>query len=177
MNSEQKPAVVYLQALFSPETKFGEQKFRYNLKTWPIDSIHVDRIVTASADPEQRVFVGKLVVHLYNGASPKPHNVSIMRTRCIFAGLPMPMPLSDTSSPTAPKRFDLAVPTDGLPFDLSQGVFEPRSTCIADAKSLAAAHAECNGNGETWLCVNVRPTESLVDSLMVFLRLELQPSQ
>lgn len=177
MNSEVKPSTLCVSALFTPETKFGEQRIRYNLEKLPIKAIHVDRIVTASSDPAQRAFVGQVNVHLYVGAGPKPHRVNIMNTQCIFVGLPPPSESSSSSSSSV-KRCDLSVPTNGLSFDLSQGVFEPRSTCVADSTSLAVAHRECKDwRGESWLCISVGPMDSLVDSLMVYLRLELQSSQ
>lgn len=177
MGSDRKPSTLCVAVLFTPETKFGEQRIRYNLDKWPIHAIHIDRITTLSSDPVQRAFAGQVTVHLYAGAGPKPHRVNIMNTQCIFVGLPLAGAPSSSSS-SANKRYDLSVPANGLPFDLSQGVFEPRSTCIADSASLAVAHRECKDwNGEAWLCVNVGPADSLVDSLLVYLRLELQPSQ
>lgn len=174
MSSDVKPSTLCVGVLFTPESKFGEQRIRYNLEKLPIKAIHVDRIVTASSDPVQRAFVGHVAVHLYAGAGPRPHRVSIMNTQCIFVGLP----LIDAPSSSSAKRFDLSVPVNGLPFDLSQGVFEPRATCIADSASLAAAHRECTDwRGESWLCVTVGPADSLTDSLMVYLRLELQSPQ
>lgn len=175
MGSDLKPSNLCVAVLFTPETKFGEQRIRYNLNKWPIKAIHVDRITTLSSDPVQRAFVGQVVVHLYAGAGPKPRRVNVMNTQCIFVGLPLP---DASSSSSSTKRCDLSVPINGLPFDLSQGVFEPRTTCIADFASLAVAHRECKDwNGEAWLCVNVGPADSLVDSLLVYLRLELQSSQ
>lgn len=176
MSSDLKPSTLCVSVLFTPETKFGEQRIRYNLSKLPIKAIHVDRIVTASSDPVQRAFVGHVTVHLYAGAAPKPHRVNVMNTQCIFVGLPLLDASSSSSSST--NRCELSVPINGLPFDLSQGVFEPRSTCIADSASLAAAHSECKDwRGESWLCIGVGPVDSLADSLMVYLRLELQSSQ
>lgn len=174
-----RPSTLHLQALFTPEHKFADQKFRYNLKTWPVDAIHIDRIATACTELEQRIFVGRVVVYLHVNASPKPRRVNIMNAQCLFSGLPSIDALSSSSSSASTStQFALAVPDYGLPFDLSQGVFQPRSTCVADDKALSAAVAECGqGHGETWLCVGVRPSDSLADSLLVYLRLELKSSQ
>lgn len=150
-----------VQVDFTPETKYSTQ--RYVFSGWDkIKAIHLERI---STDATQSSYLGIISVSL---CIDNEEPVSIMNTVCITSA-------SFPGANDRPKRIIRDQP--GVPFDLMQGKFEPRTTCIADSASINGAVAAVGTNISTGehdvrFYVDISPAPDTGDSLFVYLRLE-----